>query len=199
MIPLKISKTEINELPMGQFEGDIVLVDRMEQVREVLDEIEKHRHLGFDTETKPAFTKGTQHKVALLQLATEDIAFLIRINQIGVPEELLEVLQSRSVTKIGAAVLDDLRALQKIKRGFVPGNFFDLNDELKKVGFQNVGVRNLAAMVLNMRISKTEQVSNWEASTLTEKQMVYAATDAWACLQVFKKLEYQGYLESLIK
>ncbi|EMS30899.1 3'- 5' exonuclease domain protein [Mariniradius saccharolyticus AK6] len=199
MIPLKISKTEINELPMGQFEGDIVLVDRMEQVREVLDEIERHKHLGFDTETKPSFTKGTQHKVALMQLATEDIAFLIRINQIGVPEELLEVLQSRSVTKIGAAVLDDLRALQKIKRGFVPGNFFDLNDELKKVGFQNVGVRNLAAMVLNMRISKSEQVSNWEASTLTEKQMVYAATDAWACLQVFKKLEYQGYLESLIK
>ncbi|MCF1752384.1 3'-5' exonuclease [Mariniradius sediminis] len=199
MIPLKISKTEINELPMGQFEGDIVLVDRMDQVREVLDEIERHKHLGFDTETKPSFTKGTQHKVALMQLATEDIAFLIRINQIGVPEELLEVLQSRSVTKIGAAVLDDLRALQKIKRGFVPGNFFDLNDELKKVGFQNVGVRNLAAMVLNMRISKSEQVSNWEASTLTEKQMVYAATDAWACLQVFKKLEYQGYLESLIK
>lgn len=199
MIPLKISKTEINELPMGQFEGDIVLVDRMDQVREVLDEIERHKHLGFDTETKPSFTKGTQHKVALMQLATEDIAFLIRINQIGVPEDLLEVLQSKSVTKIGAAVLDDLRALQKIKRGFVPGNFFDLNDELKKVGFQNVGVRNLAAMVLNMRISKSEQVSNWEASTLTEKQMVYAATDAWACLQVFKKLEYQGYLESLIK
>lgn len=199
MIPLKISKTEINELPMGQFEGDIVLVDRMDQVREVLDEIERHKHLGFDTETKPSFTKGTQHKVALMQLATEDIAFLIRINQIGVPEELLEVLQSRSVTKIGAAVVDDLRALQKIKRGFVPGNFFDLNDELKKVGFQNVGVRNLAAMVLNMRISKSEQVSNWEASVLTEKQMVYAATDAWACLQVFKKLEYQGYLESLIK
>ena len=199
MIPLKISKTEINELPMGQFEGDIVLVDRMDQVREVLDEIERHKHLGFDTETKPSFTKGTQHKVALMQLATEDIAFLIRINQIGVPEDLLEVLQSKSVTKIGAAVLDDLRALQKIKRGFVPGSFFDLNDELKKVGFQNVGVRNLAAMVLNMRISKSEQVSNWEASVLTEKQMVYAATDAWACLQVFKKLEYQGYLESLLK
>lgn len=199
MIPLKISKTEINELPMGQFEGDIVLIDRMEQVREVLDEIERHKHLGFDTETKPSFTKGTQHKVALLQLATEDIAFLVRINQIGVPMEMLEVLQSKSVTKIGAAVLDDLRALQKIKRGFVPGNFFDLNDELKKVGFENVGVRNLAAMVLNMRISKAEQVSNWEASVLTDKQMIYAATDAWACLQIFKKLEHQGYLESLIR
>jgi ribonuclease D len=199
MIPLKISKTEINELPIGQFEGDIVLVDRIEQVREVLDEIERHKHLGFDTETKPSFTKGTQHKVALMQLATEDIAFLIRINQIGVPEDLLEVLQSKSVTKIGAAVLDDLRALQKIKRGFVPGSFFDLNDELKKVGFQNVGVRNLSAMVLNMRISKSEQVSNWEASVLTDKQMVYAATDAWACLRVYKKLEYQGYLEPLFK
>lgn len=199
MISLKISKTEINELPIGQFEGDIVLIDRMEQVREVLDEIERHKHLGFDTETKPSFTKGTQHKVALLQLATEDIAFLVRINQIGVPMEMLEVLQSKSVTKIGAAVLDDLRALQKIKRGFVPGNFFDLNDELKKVGFENVGVRNLAAMVLNMRISKAEQVSNWEASVLTDKQMIYAATDAWACLQIFKKLEHQGYLASLIK
>jgi ribonuclease D len=199
MIPLKISKTEINELPMGQFEGDIVLVDRVEQVREVLDEIERYKHLGFDTETKPSFTKGTQHRVALLQLATDDMAFLVRINQIGVPGELLEVLQSKSVTKIGAAVLDDLRALQKIKRGFVPESFFDLNDELKKVGFQNVGVRNLAAMVLNMRISKSEQVSNWEAAVLTEKQMVYAATDAWACLQIFNKLHHHGYLESVLK
>lgn len=199
MIPLKISKTEINELPIGQFGGDIVLVDQVDQVREVLDEIERHPHLGFDTETKPSFTKGTQHKVALLQLATQDIAFLIRINQIGVPDDLLDVLQSRQITKIGAAVLDDLRALQKIKRGFVPGNFFDLNDELKKVGFQNVGVRNLAAMVLNMRISKSEQVSNWESPILTEKQMVYAATDAWACLEIFRKLQYQGYFEEAIK
>ena len=188
---------EINDLPLGQFEGDIVLVDKKEQVKEVIDEISRHDLIGFDTETRPSFTKGTQYQVALLQLATEDIAFLVRLNQIGMPGELKELLETRHIVKVGAAVHDDLKALKKLRDGFIPENFFDLNEELKKVGFQNVGVRNLAAMVLNVRISKSEQVSNWEAQTLTEKQLLYAATDAWACVEVFQVLQEEGMLDSL--
>lgn len=198
MIPTKISKLEINELPQGQFEGDIFLIEKPEQVREVLDDIGNRSFIGFDTETKPTFRRGTFHQVALLQLATEERAFLFRLNQIGLPGEVQEVLESKDIIKVGAAVLDDLRALKKLKPNFRPEKFFDLNEELKKVGFENVGVRNLSAMVLNMRISKAEQVSNWEASVLTERQKIYAATDAWACLEVFRKLRYQGYLDELI-
>jgi len=197
MILKRITKIEINELPLGQFEGEIILVDSLEQVREAYNELSKHRLIGFDTETKPTFSKGTQHYVSLLQLSTDEVAYLIRLNHIGLPGSIREILQDPGTIKIGAAVLDDLRALRKVSVGFAPEGFFDLNEELKKVGFHNVGVRNLSAMVLNMRISKTEQVSNWEAPTLTQKQMVYAATDAWACLEIFKKLEYQGYLDEI--
>jgi ribonuclease D len=197
MIPKRISKETINDLPLGQFEGEIVLVDSMDQIKEVANELVKHDLLGFDTETRPSFRKGTQYYVSLLQLATDDMAFLFRLNEIGMPELIKEILEDSAIIKIGAAVLDDLRGLRKVSMGFQPQSFFDLNEELKKVGFENVGVRNLAAMVLNMRISKSEQVSNWEATELTDKQKLYAATDAWVCLEIYKKLQYQGYLDDL--
>ena len=112
MIPMKISKIEINDLPLGQFEGDIVLVDKKDQIKEVIDEISRHELVGFDTETRPSFTKGTQHQVALLQLATEDVAFLIRLNQIGMPGILKELLETKHIVKVGAAVHYDLKALK---------------------------------------------------------------------------------------
>lgn len=197
MIPKRISKETINDLPLGQFEGEIVLIDSMDQVKEAADELLRHNLLGFDTETRPSFRKGTLYYVSLLQLATDDMAFLIRLNEIGMPGLIQEILEDSGIIKIGAAVLDDLRGLRKVSLGFQPQSFFDLNEELKKVGFENVGVRNLAGMVLNMRISKSEQVSNWEASELTAKQKLYAATDAWVCLEIYKKLQYQGYLDEL--
>ncbi len=197
MIAKSISKDEINELPLGQFEGEIFLVDSKEKVKEAFDRLKGNSLIGFDTETRPSFVRGKQYQVALLQLATSEEAFLVRVNQLGVPELFQEILEDKNIVKIGAAVLDDLRALRKVCIGFMPNAFFDLNEELRKIGFLNVGVRNLSAMVLNMRISKSEQVSNWEAPILTDKQLLYAATDAWACLEIYKKLQYQGYLDEL--
>lgn len=197
MILKSITKEQVNGLELGQFEGEIVLVNSLDQVQEVVDELSMHDLLGFDTETKPAFRKGVYNYVSLLQLSTPDVAFLIRLNDIGLPIEIQKIMENPKVLKIGAAVLDDLRALRKHAQEFTPASFFDLNDQLKKVGFLNIGVRNLAAMVLEIRISKSEQVSNWEAPTLTEKQMTYAATDAWVCLEIYKKLHYQGYLDEL--
>lgn len=197
MIIKRIDKESINALPLGQFEGEIVLVNSRDQIKEAVDELGRHTLIGFDTETRPSFRKGTQYYVSLLQLATDEVAFLIRLNEIGMPRLIQDILEEPNIVKIGAAVLDDLRGLRKVAVGFQPQSFFDLNEELKKVGFENVGVRNLAAMVLNMRISKSEQVSNWEASELTSKQKLYAATDAWVCLEIYKKLQYQGYLDEL--
>jgi ribonuclease D len=197
MIIKRIDKESINALPLGQFEGEIVLVNSKDQIKEAVDELGSHTLIGFDTETRPSFRKGTQYYVSLLQLATDEVAYLIRLNEIGMPRLIQDILEEPNIVKIGAAVLDDLRGLRKVAVGFQPQSFFDLNEELKKVGFENVGVRNLAAMVLNMRISKSEQVSNWEASDLTQKQKLYAATDAWVCLEIYKKLQYQGYLDEL--
>lgn len=197
MIPFSISKEEINDLPLGQFEGDIFLIDDQNDVDEAVEFLLSKPLIGFDTETRPTFRKGQFNHVSLLQLSTESQAFLFRLNHIGLPESLRYLMEKENLVKIGAAVHDDLKALRKLTDSFHPQSFFDLNDELKKVGFQNVGVRNLCGMVLKMRISKAEQVSNWEAEKLSEKQMRYAATDAWACLEVFKVLRQNGYLDSL--
>jgi ribonuclease D len=197
MIPYSISKEEINELPLGQFEGKIYLIDSPDQVEDAVDFLEDQRIIGFDTETKPSFRKGQFNHVSLLQLSTSEQAFLFRLNKIGFPDPLRNLLEKENLVKIGAAVHDDLKGLRKLTDSFFPLSFFDLNDELKKVGFHNVGVRNLSGMVLKIRISKTEQVSNWEADKLTEKQLRYAATDAWACLEIFNLLREEGYLDEL--
>lgn len=199
MIPFQITKEEINELPLGQFEGEIYLVNKAEDVEEVVEFLETQTILGFDTETKPAFRKGVINPVSLLQLSTKTQAFLFRLNDIGFPNDLRTLLEREHIVKVGAAVHDDLKGLSKLTDSFYPNSFFDLNDELKKVGFHNVGVRNLCGMVLKMRISKSEQVSNWEAPILTEKQQRYAATDAWACLEIFELLKKEGYLDELFR
>jgi len=197
MIPYSISKEEVNELPLGQFEGDMYLIDQLDQVDEAVDFLEDQHIIGFDTETKPSFKKGQFNHVSLLQLSTTEQAFLFRLNKIGFPDQLRNLMEKENLIKIGAAVNDDLKGLGKLTDSFYPQSFFDLNDELKKVGFHNVGVRNLSGMVLKIRISKSEQVSNWEAEILTEKQQRYAATDAWACLKVFNVLREEGLLDEL--
>jgi len=198
MIPLKISKEEVNALEIGAFQGEIVLIDHSKDIAEAVTELKRSRLLGFDTETRPAFKKGVSYDVSLLQIATSKTAYLFRLNEVGLPAGIQDILEDPKVVKIGAAVRDDLKALKKLSPSFRPASFFDLNEELKRIGFLNVGVRNLSAMVLNIRISKSEQVSNWEGETLTEKQLLYAATDAWACLEIFKKLHAEGYLDELL-
>ncbi|HLT06601.1 MAG TPA: 3'-5' exonuclease [Cyclobacteriaceae bacterium] len=198
MIPLKITKEEVNALAIGAFSGEIKLIDHPDQVADAVRALSGFRLLGFDTETRPAFKKGVSYDVALLQLSTLDTAYLFRLNKIGLPRAVQHILEDPQVIKIGAAVRDDLKALKKIAPSFKPASFFDLNEELKRIGFLNVGVRNLSAMVLNIRISKSEQVSNWEGETLTDKQLLYAATDAWACLEIFEKLRKGGHLDPLL-
>ncbi|UCS91889.1 3'-5' exonuclease domain-containing protein 2 [Echinicola marina] len=197
MIPFKIAKEEVNELPLGHFEGDIMLIEDEKLVPEAIQELRKHRLIGFDTETRPSFRKGVKYDVSLLQLSTPEKAFLFRLNHVGFPSEVKMLLEDPNRVKIGAAVRDDIKALKKLDPSFKQASFFDLNEELKKVGFHNVGVRNLSAMVLNIRISKSEQVSNWEAEKLSMKQQLYAATDAWACLEIFEELYKKGYLDQL--
>lgn len=197
MIPLKITKEEVNGLDLGAFPGEIVLVDNDESLEEMEVELFQQKFVGFDTETRPAFRRGVSYDVALLQLSTQKKAYLIRLNETGFIDSAKAILESSNIVKIGAAVRDDIKALKKLDPEFSPDAFFDLNEELKKVGFLNVGVRNLSAMVLGIRISKSEQVSNWEAPFLTEKQLLYAATDAWACLEIFLRLYKEGLLDKV--
>lgn len=143
--------------------------------------------LGFDTETKPVFTKGKKNAVSLIQLATDNLAVLFRINKIGFPNELIKLLSDPSVIKAGVAVHDDIRYLKIVKK-FEPDGFVDLQNYVRDFGIQSSGLKKLSAIVLGFKISKRQQVTDWEAEQLTEAQQIYAATDAWVCHQIYEKL-----------
>ncbi|HEV8512828.1 MAG TPA: 3'-5' exonuclease [Cyclobacteriaceae bacterium] len=183
-----ITHEEINELPLGAFEGDIELVDDARHLALAFEEINQHPMVGFDTETKPVFVRGHQNKVALMQIALNKKVFLIRINHTGFQPEIIQFLENENILKAGVALRDDIKALQRLKR-FEPKGVIELADLAKKAGLEIEGVKRLAGLLLGFRISKSVQTSNWEAATLNEKQISYAATDAWVCLEIFKKLK----------
>lgn len=189
----EISKEEVNELPIKKYPGKIVLVTKSEQVREAIKEIYQHKAFGFDTETKPAFKKGEYNAISLLQIATADTVYLFRLNLIGFSRELATLFENPSITKIGISIRDDIKELIKL-RDFQPEAVVELNQIAQELGIKHAGVRRLAAIFLEIRISKAQQTTNWERETLTQQQMAYAATDAWVCLKIYNKLHDQGYL-----
>lgn len=185
---LALTKEEAAAYPLGSFDKRIVLIDRDEQVKAAVDELFEGKILGFDTETKPSFSKGSKHTVALLQLGTEDKVFLFRLKMLSTFKPLNQLLSDKSVIKTGVAIHDDVRSLQR-KFMFVPGGFVEIQDMVKQHGIESFGLRGLPPLLLGFRISKNQQLSNWEAPVLTDAQMQYAATDAWVSLLIYKKLE----------
>ncbi|MCK4698855.1 MAG: 3'-5' exonuclease domain-containing protein 2 [Bacteroidales bacterium] len=185
-----ISRDELNSLPLNSFKGNIRVIEDLEGINEVLPLIQKARCLGFDTETRPSFRKGTNNRIALLQLATDDDVFLFRINKTKLPETLVRILSDPDLIKVGAAIHDDIKGLQKYS-DFVPAGFIELQDYVSDFGIESNGLRKLAGIVLNFRISKRYQVSNWENKKLSEGQIKYAATDAWVSSKVYSVLKEQ--------
>jgi len=185
--PANITNEEIELYELSWFRGEIVLVDDITGFYDVLPRLLKARILGFDTETRPSFRKGRKNNVSLIQLATEDLACLIRINKIGIPPELAGILSDPGVLKAGVAVHDDIKYLRKVN-GFSPSGFVDLQKFVKDYGIESSGLKKLTAIILGFRISKRQQVTDWEAETLSEAQLIYAATDARVCQKIYKKL-----------
>ena len=153
----------------------------------------KYTVLGFDTETRPVFRKGVHHNVSLLQLSTSEEAFLFRLNHLSVPNELVALLEDSSIIKVGVAILDDVRGLQKLSN-FKADGFFELADIAGDLGIVTCGLRNLAAIFLGVRITKKAQLTNWERPEINSKQSLYAATDAWICLEMYLFLERENLL-----
>ena len=182
-----ISREELNLLPIKAFDKEIVVVESLEGAAEAVQYLKTQTVLGFDTETKPCFLKGKRNNVALLQLATEDRAFLIRCCKVGLPEEIVEILADENIKKVGVAIRDDVKGLQKW-RGFISGGFVELSSFAQKFGISAASLKKLCGIVLGFRISKAMQLSNWEDETLKPKQQVYGATDAWAGLKIYQKL-----------
>lgn len=185
-VPL-ITKEQLRELPLLQFKGKIHVIDSPVELRAHIGNILSQEVLGFDTETKPSFKKGKVNRVALLQLSSAEEAYIFRLHHLGLQDELMQILSEASIVKVGAAIRDDIKHLCKI-RPFQPGGFVELQDYVKKFGIENSGLSSLAGIVLNCRISKSQQLSNWETEKLSDAQMLYAATDAWACREIYLKL-----------
>jgi ribonuclease D len=183
----EISKEEIKQLESSAFEGDIYIVNDQEGVVIAARELANYPVLGFDTETKPSFKKGQVFEVSLLQLSIPGKAFLFRILLCGIPDLLKQVLEDENIIKTGVAIHDDLKKLRKI-RDFIPGGFVDLQKFSSELGIESNGLRKLAAIVLGIRISKNQQLTNWESEELTEAQAIYAATDAWVSYEIYEKL-----------
>jgi ribonuclease D len=182
-----ISSDKIKALPLDSFRGEIIVVDDADSVSRAVGMLRGQDILGFDTETKPAFRKGVVNEVALMQLSTYDRAFIFRLNKTGFPPVLSSLLSDSKVLKVGAAIRDDIKSLQRLRR-FNPGGFIELQDMVKQYDIKDSGLRKLAGIVLGIQISKSQQVSNWERDELTDAQLIYAATDAWVCHEIYRTL-----------
>ena len=183
----KISNEETAALPAIEFKGEIRIIEHERDIVPACKFLMKQAVVGFDTETRPSFRPGISYRVSLLQLSTPQLCFLFRLNKIPFAKPILQVLESKEILKIGADVAGDLRSLRQI-RHFRDGGFVDLQSIAPEWGIEDKSLRKLSAIVLRQRVSKAQRLSNWEAATFTDKQKLYAATDAWVCTAIYDKL-----------
>lgn len=183
----KYEKAQISTLPLAEFKGRIIVVLTPGETQKAVRYLLSQKLLGLDTETRPSFRKGQQHKVSLLQVATEDMCFLFRLNHTGLTPAIVELLEDTKVTKVGLSWHDDLNSLRKLGT-FKTGDFIDIQAHVRDVGIEDMSLQKLYANLFGQKINKRQQLSNWEADILSDRQKLYAATDAWACIQLYKEL-----------
>jgi ribonuclease D len=183
-----ISSPEINQLELNSYSGSTLIVDTPELIGKAISELNEHSILGFDTESKPVFVKGQYNPISLIQIASTERVYLFRINKTGFDSRIIDILSNPAIKKIGIGLKDDIVDLRKIQE-FNAQSFEEVNQLVKPIGIESNGLRKLTAIILKFRISKNAQVSNWEAEKLTSKQIRYAATDAWVCLEMYNKLK----------
>lgn len=189
MFKESVTPQEIEKLDYASFPGKIYVIDSVgAEFNRAIAYLRAQKVIGFDTETRPTFTPGQQrYGVALLQLSGADKAFLFRVNCMGMHRRLCNLLASDKVIKVGAAIHDDIKGLQRL-RNYVPAGFVDLQKIVCEWGIRDKSVKKMAAIIMGIRISKSQQLSNWEAERLSDAQALYAATDAWVCREMYLRL-----------
>jgi ribonuclease D len=188
-LPVTISKEELRELPLFSFPGRIHLPQSLQEIKKAAAELKKHKVIGFDTETRPSFKKGQSYPPSLVQLGTEEDAYLFQLKKLESISPLLEVLESPTTIKTGVALDRDVKELQD-HVPFTPEGFFELGTVAREAGMEKTGLRNLCGILLGHRISKKAQTSNWARVELTPEQIAYAATDAWVSLKLYQRLRH---------
>lgn len=183
----KYDKTKIAALPRVTFDGCIVVVVTEREAEKAVQYLLSQPILGVDTETRPTFKRGQLHQVALLQVSSHEVCFLFRLNLLGMSPAVKRLLEDAVVPKIGLSLRDDLHALHALG-DFENGNYIDLQDHVKEIGVEDLSLQKLYANFFGLRISKREQLTNWEADILNDRQKMYAATDAWSCIMLYEEL-----------
>lgn len=191
----RMTKEEINALPLRRYDGSVKVVRQKADLNEALDCLFEERVVGFDTETRPSFAKGERYSTSLVQLAASSCVYLLQLKFIRFPRTLRLLLASPNVIKAGVALQRDVNELRELG-DFEPAGFVDLSAAAKRNGIKNHGLRGLVSVMLGFRISKNEQQSNWAREDLTPSQIRYAATDAWASRELYLAFEREGYLEA---
>ncbi len=183
------------KLPIRRYEGRVRLVETPEDLEEARSDLRQESIAGFDTETRPAFKKGETHLPALVQVATARAVYLFQLRRTEVFPILAELLSEPRTIKAGISLKDDLRALKQVF-AFEEKNMLDLGQVARRSGFEQTGVRNLAGILLGLRIPKGTKTSNWAAPQLSAAQIAYAATDAWACRELTLRFQSLGLLRA---
>ena len=183
----KISNEQTALLPAIEFRGEIRIVENERDIAAACKYLAEQPVIGFDTETRPSFRPGVTFRVSLLQLSSPEVCYLFRLNRIPLDKAILQLFENKRLLKVGADVAGDLRSLRQI-RHFRDAGFIDLQAIAPEWGIAEKSLRKLSAIVLGQRVSKAQRLSNWEAATFTDKQKLYAATDAWVCTAIYDRL-----------
>ena len=192
-LPRQISREEMAKLPIGRYAGDVCLVATAADLQRARADIGQASVVGFDTETRPSFSKGESHAPCLVQVATTGSVYLFQLRRTEVLSVVAELLAEPRTVKAGVALADDLRSLRRVFP-FAEQSVLDLGVVARQRGFRQTGVRNLAGILMGIRIPKGAKTSNWAAPDLSPAQITYAATDAWACRELYLKFESTGLL-----
>ncbi len=189
----KISKEEINVLPLEAFEGGITQIEDAAAARQAVAVLRSFPAIGIDTETRPSFSKGVRYKVALFQASTADHCYLFRLNKMEDTASIFDLLSDKNVKKIGLSLRDDISGLSK-RHSFKPQNFIDIQSIAQRYGILELSLQKIYAIVFEKKISKAQRLTNWENDVLSSAQQVYAATDAWAALRIYNRLQQEKAL-----
>ena len=174
-------------MPLAAFEGEVIVVDKPEMVTDAVNYLRSQRVIGVDTEARPSFQRGTHYPTALVQIATHERCYLFRLTHVGMPQELADIFANPNICKVGLAFRDDINGLRR-RRNFTPANCVDIQSMVAQYGILDLGLQKIFAICFGKKISKTQQLTNWENNHLTPEQARYASTDAWATLLIYEDL-----------
>lgn len=197
-IEISISKEAVSQLPTEEFNGECIIIDTISKVTPAIAYLNRHKLVGFDTETRPSFKKGIHYNISLIQISTDSVCFLFRINKIGMPEKLLKFLNSKKTKKIGLSLENDFGMINKVKEIDQSG-YIDIQKLAPQYHIKDASLQRIYAILFDKRISKSQRLTNWEAQQLTPAQCRYASLDAWSCLKIYNFLKSGEFIPSKSK